>query len=55
MIEDVLSAVATGPVATLEDVLAADRAAREEAARWLSRRASRQARERRRMAGPHGG
>jgi 1-deoxy-D-xylulose-5-phosphate reductoisomerase len=35
LIEDVLSALATRPLATLEDVQAADLAARERAERWL--------------------
>ena len=38
LIEDVLAAVSVRPLATLEDVLAADRAARERAERWLRRR-----------------
>jgi 1-deoxy-D-xylulose-5-phosphate reductoisomerase len=36
LIEDVLSALSARPVATLEDVLAADRSARERAERWLN-------------------
>jgi 1-deoxy-D-xylulose-5-phosphate reductoisomerase len=35
LIEDVLSALSTRPVATLDDVLSADLAARERAERWL--------------------
>ena len=35
LIEDVLSALTTRPVASLEDVLAADLAACERAERWL--------------------
>jgi 1-deoxy-D-xylulose-5-phosphate reductoisomerase len=43
LIENVLSATASSPVATVADVLAADRAAREDAERWLAGSHARQA------------
>ncbi len=42
LIDDVLSATPAGPVATLDDVLAADVAARERARRWLTDARARQ-------------
>ncbi|MCC7486853.1 MAG: 1-deoxy-D-xylulose-5-phosphate reductoisomerase [Burkholderiales bacterium] len=51
LIEDVLANIPAAPLAGLGDVLAADRAAREQAARWLSSRGARLPGAGRRVAG----